>query len=103
MHVYAAPSSVMCLGPTMIAELLKRTLVATTLSAALCFGAPSVYADAVSSADLRAVSNALGFLEGLPRGGPLTVGIVYASDSAEEQKQAAETAAALQAIPAPNQ
>lgn len=81
---------------------LRCAVAASAMSAALCLGVSSAHADAVNAADLKAVSNALGFLQGLPHGAPITVGVVFSSD-ADDQKQAAATAAMLQTIPAPNQ
>ena len=79
-------------------DALKRGTMAGVLIAALSLAAPAV-ADEITAADLHAIANALGFLSGLPRGAPITVGVVFGTDS----KAAAQTAAALEAIPGPAQ
>lgn len=68
------------------------------LTAALGLAGPAI-ADEVTPADLHAIANALGFLNGLPRGAPVTVGIVFGADS----KAASQTAATLEAIAGPSQ
>ena len=82
----------------MCCDALKHTMVASFLAAALALTNPAV-ADEITVADLRAVANALGFLNGLPHGAPVTIGVVFGTDG----KQASQTAAALEAIPGPAQ
>jgi hypothetical protein len=57
----------------------------------------------VTPDDLQAVTNALGFLDNLPRGESIVVGIVYGSDTAEARARAAQVASALELLRGPNQ
>lgn len=82
----------------MCCDALKHKVAASLLAAALGLANPAV-ADEITVADLHAVANALGFLNGLPHGAPVTIGIVFGADG----KQASQTAAALEAIPGPAQ
>jgi len=79
-------------------DALKRRMIAGVLAATLGLATPAG-ADEITSADLHAIANALGFLNGLPRGAPVTVGVVFVADV----KAASQTAAALEAIPGPAQ
>lgn len=74
---------------------------AAILLLAAAVGPWPAHAADVSSADLHAIANALTFLDGLPHGGQIMVGVVYASD--DTKTQAVQVAAALSAIPGPNQ
>jgi hypothetical protein len=75
----------------------RRILAAGILVSALSLAKPAMAGGEMTAADLRAVANALGFLNGLPRGAPIMVGVVFGVDN----KQAAQTAAELEAIPGP--
>jgi len=79
------------------------TLGALISAAVLFVDTQAATAAEVTANDLRAISNALGFLEGLPHGAPVTVGIVYAADVPDAKSDAVQTAATLNAIPGPNQ
>jgi hypothetical protein len=68
-------------------------------TAILGLASPAISANEMIAADLRAIANALGFLNGLPHGAPVMVGVAYGSDA----KQASPTAAMLEAIPGPAQ
>lgn len=76
-----------------------RHVAAVVFSVTLGLASPAFPADDVTAADLHAIANTLGFLNGLPHGAPVTVGIVFAADA----KAAAQTAAALEAMPGPAQ
>jgi len=77
----------------------KRRIVAGVFAAALGLSSPALCADDIPPNDLHAIVNALGFLNGLPHGAPITVGVVFGADN----KAAAQTAAALDAMPGPAQ
>jgi len=64
--------------------------------------APARAAGEVTAADLQAAARSLGFLENLRRDGPLLIGVVYASNSADARGEAAQAAERLGAIPGPN-
>jgi hypothetical protein len=70
----------------------------------LLFGAVS-YANAavqVSIDDLQAAVQTLNFLESLPKQGPVLVGVIYASEIANSQQQAAESVKAFGTMRGPN-
>ncbi len=54
----------------------------------------------MSSADLHAIANALTFLDGLPHGGQIMVGVVYASDDTKRRRAGRRRA---ERDPGPNQ
>jgi len=81
----------------------RAALVAAASLFASLLCAPDALAEKVTHADLQAISNALGFLNGLSRGAPIVVGVLYAPDGADAKQQAVQTAGALEAIPGPNQ
>lgn len=74
-------------------------MAGAVFSAALGLASPAFAADEITPADLHAIANALGFLNGLPHGAPVTVGVVFGADA----KAAAQTASALEATPGPSQ
>jgi hypothetical protein len=81
----------------------RRAIFAALVSPLVLFlVSPPVRAEAVTPADLQAVTNALGFLNNLPRGGPIVVGIVYGSDTADARARAAQVASALESLRGPN-
>jgi len=57
----------------------------------------------VTPGDLQAITNALGFLNNLPRGGSIVVAIVYGSDTADAKANAAQVASALESLRGPDQ
>jgi hypothetical protein len=59
-------------------------------------------AEKVTVTDLRAAVGALGFLENLPRGESLVIGVVYAANVPAAEASATETARLISAIPGPN-
>lgn len=59
-------------------------------------------AENVSISDLRAAVGALGFVENLPRGESLVIGVVYAAKMPAAEASANETAKLVSAIPGPN-
>jgi hypothetical protein len=59
-------------------------------------------AERVTVTDLRAAVGALGFLDNLPRGENLVIGVVYAADVPAAEASATETAKLVSAIPGPN-
>ncbi len=76
---------------------------AAGMALATLLAAPTACAGEVTGADLRAVANALGFLDGLPHGGPIDIGIVYAPDNGDAKIRAAQAATLLSGMPGPNQ
>jgi len=82
----------------------RRAIFAALVSPLILFlASPPVRADAVTPADLQAVTNALGFLNNLPRAGSIVVGIGYGSDTADARANAALVASALELLRGPNQ
>jgi F0F1-type ATP synthase membrane subunit c/vacuolar-type H+-ATPase subunit K len=83
----------------------KRTFF-RLLAAALIFGigaiSPAVHAAEVTAANLEAVVRTLGFLETLHRDTAITVGIIYAPNTAAARAQAATVADRVSAMPGPN-
>jgi hypothetical protein len=77
----------------------KRKMAAGVFTAALGLATPALSTNETAAVDLHAIANALGFLNGLPRGAPIIIGIVFGSDA----KTASQTAAAMEAIPGPAQ
>src|ERR1700721_1208966 len=64
---------------------------------------PTAHAiDRVSVDNLQASVRTLSFLESLPKGGSIVVGVIYASDTRGGETLAAETAALLSTMRGPN-
>ena len=59
-------------------------------------------ADPISIDNLQAAVQTLNFLESLPKGGAVTVGVIYASEVANSQQMAAEAVKAIDAMRGPN-
>ena len=59
-------------------------------------------ADSVSIDNLQAAVQTLNFLESLPKGGPITVGVIYASEIANSQQLTAEAVKAIGTMRGPN-
>ena len=76
-----------------------RRLSMACLAFAISLLASPLRASEVTQADLRAIVNAIGFLDGLPRGDSIEVAIVSGSDV----RSARQTAATLEKIPGPGQ
>jgi hypothetical protein len=70
----------------------RRGVIAASLALLLGTGAATAAVGEVSTADLQATANAMGFLDGLPHDGTLAVGIVYsgAPDGNAAAQQAAD-------------
>ena len=82
----------------------RRAIFAALVSPLILYlVSASVRAEGVTPADLQAVTNALGFLNNLPRGGSIVVGILYGSDTADARANAAQVASALNSLRGPNQ
>jgi hypothetical protein len=79
-------------------DAFRHRLMIGILTATLGLSIPAG-ADEITPADLHAIVNALGFLNGLPHGAPITVGLAFGADI----KAASQTGAALEAIPGPAQ
>lgn len=78
-----------------------RSVLLATVAFTIAIGLSGVAARAatVTSADLRAVANALGFANGVLQSGPIHVGIVFGIDA----KQAEVVGGVLKSINGPNQ
>ncbi len=78
-----------------------RSVLLATVAFTIAIGLGGIAARAatVTSADLHAVANALGFLNGLPQSDPVHVGIIFGAD----RKQAGAVAGMLKSITGPNQ
>jgi hypothetical protein len=59
-------------------------------------------ADPISIDNLQAAVQTLNFLESLPKEGPITVGVIYASEFANSQQLAAEAVKAIGTMRGPN-
>ena len=59
-------------------------------------------ADPISIDNLQAAVQTLNFLESLPKEGPVTVGVIFASEIANSQDQAKETVKAIGTLRGPN-
>jgi hypothetical protein len=59
-------------------------------------------ADSISIDNLQAAVQTLNFLESLSKGGPVTVGVIYASEIANSQQLDAEAVKAISAMRGPN-
>ena len=59
-------------------------------------------ADPISIDNLQAAVQTLNFLESLPKEGPITVGVIYASEVANSQQLAAEAVKAIDTMRGPN-
>ena len=59
-------------------------------------------ADPISVDNLQAAVQTLNFLESLPKEGPVTIGVIYASEIPNSQIRATETAKAIGAMRGPN-
>lgn len=82
----------------------RRATFAALVSAPILFlVSPPVRAEGVTPGDLQAITNALGFLNNLPRGGSIVVAIVYGSDTADAKANAAQVASALESLRGPDQ
>jgi hypothetical protein len=62
----------------------------------------SYAAESVSIDNLQAAVQTLNFLESLPKGGPITVGVIYASEIANSQQLAVAAVKAIGAMRGPN-
>jgi YfiR/HmsC-like len=59
-------------------------------------------ADPISIDNLQAAVQTLNFLESLPKEGPVTIGVIYASEIANSQQLATETVKAIGTMRGPN-
>src|SRR5580698_1555525 len=59
-------------------------------------------ADPISIDNIQAAVQTLNFLESLPKEGPITVGVIYASEFANSQQLAAEAVKAIGTMRGPN-
>jgi hypothetical protein len=83
-----------------------KRITSRSLIAGLLFGiaavVPAAYAAEITTPNLEAVVRSLGFLETLHRDSAISVGIVYAPNTAAARAQAMEVAERFSAMPGPN-
>src|ERR1700722_8009824 len=73
-----------------------------TLFAMLAGVRPAQAVDQVSVDNLQAAMRTLSFLESLPKGGPIVVGVLYAADTPDAQSAAEATAQFIGTLHGPN-
>lgn len=82
-------------------RILRFPVMAVVAMALAGFAVPVRPADAVPLEDLQAAARTLGFLDSLPRGGSLQLGVVYAS-GADAEEAARLVVRRIETVPGPN-